>query len=102
MACAVSRQEAHQARNVICARERFVDPPGSSKRSTKWALHEKRAAQQGALLRVLTGIALMLLLLAPVSAADGQDGVFGRGDAVVTGFSGITPSNAPIPPGGNP
>ena len=102
MACAVSRQQADQARNVICPRERFVDPPGSSQRSLKLALHEKRAAYQGPLLRFLSSIALMLLLLSTANAADGQNGVLGRGDAVVTGFSGIKPAQAAIPPGGNP
>ena len=102
MACTLSLQATDQTRNDVRARERFVDPPGSRKRQVKLVHHEKRAAHQGALLRVLTGIALMLSLLAPASAAEEQNGVLGRGDAIVTGFSGIKPTNAPTPPGGNP
>ena len=44
----------------------------------------------------------MLCLAASFSQAYAQDSVLGRGDAVVTGFSGIKPSNVPLKPGTNP
>ena len=52
-----------------------------------------------ALWHCVASIALMLLLLIAAPPARAQDGVLGRGDAVVTGFSGIRPNNAPLPPG---
>src|SRR5215510_14886178 len=47
---------------------------------------------------------LMLLLGAvpPLSTAAKAQAVLSEGDAVVTGFSGIKPLDAPVPPGANP
>ncbi len=53
-------------------------------------------------LRLLAQAGLMLALMAPLSQARAQEPVLGRGDAVVTGFAGIKPADAPLKPGANP
>ena len=59
-------------------------------------------ARNSSLLRLIASAALMLSLIVPTSQGHAQDSVLGRGDAVVTGFSGIKPSNVPLKPGTNP
>ncbi len=56
----------------------------------------------GTFLSFLSTAILILFLVATVSRAHAQDSALHRGDAVVTGFSGIKPSNAPLPKGANP
>ncbi|MGF1621602.1 MAG: hypothetical protein ACFCUR_13430 [Rhodomicrobiaceae bacterium] len=58
----------------------------------------------GTLLSFLAATILMLFLIATISDARAQDqaNILNRGDAVVTGFSGIKPADAPLPPGANP
>jgi hypothetical protein len=52
--------------------------------------------------RACGGLVAASLVLGGASGARAQDAVLAPGDAVVTGFSGITPSNDPVPPGGSP
>ena len=53
--------------------------------------------------RAATGVLLACMALtAGMSNANAADAVLAAGDAVITGFSGIRPSGAPLPPGGNP
>ena len=52
--------------------------------------------------RIFAGAGLILSLIAPLPQAHAQENVLGRGDAVVTGFSGIKPSDVPLKPGANP
>jgi len=47
-------------------------------------------------------VGLLLALIASLAPASAEDGVLARGDAVVTGFSGIRPADAPLKPGANP
>jgi hypothetical protein len=66
------------------------------------ALSRERPLLIGALWRLLLGITALFLVIASFTGAHAQNGVLGRGDAVVTGFSGVKPADAPIPAGGNP
>ncbi|MGI9410400.1 MAG: hypothetical protein ACR2OV_10035 [Hyphomicrobiaceae bacterium] len=50
----------------------------------------------------MTGLLAVSLLFASLSEAYAQDGIIGPGDAVVTGFSGISPTGEPVPPAGSP
>jgi hypothetical protein len=79
----------------------FADPPGCNRKAAR-ASTQGSLLRQSALLRFLSGGVIAFGLLASGGPAQAQDGILGRGDAVVTGFSGIRPGDAPIPPGANP
>jgi hypothetical protein len=96
MSCAVENQK-NSSKPYSPRRERFADPPGACSRSSV-AFPITRFA----LFRLLAGIAALLLLAVNMPAAQAQNAVLGRGDAVVTGFSGIKPADVPVPPGANP
>ena len=52
--------------------------------------------------RAVVGLLSASFLAASVTSASAQDTTLGRGDSVVTGFSGIRPSETPLPPGADP
>ena len=52
--------------------------------------------------RVMLGLVSASVLAAGVATANAQETGLDRGDSVVTGFSGIRPSDKPLPPGANP
>ena len=52
--------------------------------------------------RIAMGLVSASFLAAGVTSASAQETTLGRGDSVVTGFSGIRPSDQPIPPGDDP
>lgn len=52
--------------------------------------------------RIMVGLVSASFLAAGVASASAQEAVLDRGDSVVTGFSGIRPSDKPLPPGANP
>lgn len=54
------------------------------------------------LLRLRWGLVLFAFLATGLSQAQAQDTGLARGDAVVTGFSGIKPLDVPVPPGADP
>lgn len=84
-------------------RERFADPPGRGAADQEPAvMGAKRLNQGAAVLRLFSSLAFILFLVIDFSQAQAQTAVLGRGDAVVTGFSGIKPADAPLPPGANP
>src|SRR5690606_21041553 len=66
--------------------------------------HEIRTGQQlqPFLFRLVSAILLFVFMFAAFAGAHAQDGVLEPGDAVVTGFSGIKPADADLPPGTNP
>ena len=78
--------------------DRNSGPPGPAAISPR--LQGAPQPRQG--LRMLACAGLMLALLSPVSQARAQDAVLARGDAIVTGFAGIKPADAPLKPGANP
>jgi hypothetical protein len=84
-------------------RERFADPPGWSAAGREAAVTGAKRLNQGAAgLWLLSSLAFILFLAIDFSPAQAQTAVFSRGDAVETGFSGIKPAEAPLPPGANP
>ncbi len=83
------------------AQNRPSRPPGRDPTSAAIAASPPPSRNKS-LLRRLANAGLMLCLAASFSQAYAQDSVLGRGDAVVTGFSGIKPSNVPLKPGANP
>ncbi len=89
-------------------RERFADPPGAPPLASRNARFAARPAAARlspprlAGLHILTFATLILFLIASFAPARAQNAVLGRGDAVVTGFSGIKPGEAPLAPGANP
>ena len=52
--------------------------------------------------RLRWGLVLFAFLATGLSQANAQDTQLARGDAVVTGFSGIKPLDVPVPAGANP
>ena len=52
--------------------------------------------------RIMLGLVSASVLAAGVASANAQETGLDRGDSVVTGFSGIRPSDKPLPPGANP
>lgn len=76
-------------------------PPGQGPASAEMA-DEPRPLFHHTFARMLASAGLMLSLIAPLSQAHAQESVLSRGDAVVTGFSGIKPSDVPLKPGANP
>jgi len=48
------------------------------------------------------GVVLFALLAAGVANANAQEAMLARGDAVVTGYSGVKPLDTPVPNGANP
>ncbi len=102
MSWAAKNQQKQPEPTHSLRRRRFTDPPGWRLPWSADCFHGMRPATNGALLHFLACMAALLLLLAGPAPANAQNAVLGRGDAVVTGFSGIRPADVTIPPGGNP
>jgi hypothetical protein len=102
MSWAAKNQQEQPEPVLSLRRERFADPPRLRRLRSGTCSLGKSPATSGALWRFLCGMAALLLLLAGPAPANAQNAVLGRGDAVVTGFSGIRPADVTIPPGGNP
>ena len=83
------------------AQNRPSRPPGRDPTSAVIAA-SPAPLRNRSLPRRLASAGLMLFLAAPLSQARAQDAVLSRGDAVVTGFSGVKPSSVPLKPGTNP
>jgi hypothetical protein len=82
--------------------ERHSRPPGAFCQSAISPNFPDVALIRAIFLHFLFAIAAAILLLAGSSGARAQDGIMMKGDAVVTGFSGIKPADAPLPEGASP
>ncbi len=81
---------------------RHSRPPGALCQSAISLNFPNFAQIRAIFLPFLFAIAAATLLLAGSTGAKAQDGIMMKGDAVVTGFSGIKPADAPLPPGASP
>ncbi|HKJ61376.1 MAG TPA: hypothetical protein VKA94_05205, partial [Hyphomicrobiales bacterium] len=81
---------------------RYSRAPGRSCQSAFSQALPGFASPSGAVLSILFAIVAAFSLLAGSSGAKAQNGVLMKGDAVVTGFSGIKPADAPLPEGASP
>jgi len=78
------------------------DPPGAGDRTVPPPGASRSFFLFGSLLSVFSTFILILFLIATMSDARAQDNILRQGDAVVTGFSGIRPADAPLPEGASP
>ncbi|MGI9477796.1 MAG: hypothetical protein ACR2PI_13930, partial [Hyphomicrobiaceae bacterium] len=58
--------------------------------------------EASAVSRLMVGLVSASVIAGGAASAGAQEAILDRGDSVVTGFSGIRPSEKPLPPGANP
>ena len=76
--------------------------PSTRRRRSRDNWRDGHMPEASAISRIMVGLMSASFLAAGVTSASAQQATLDRGDSVVTGFSGIRPSDKPLPPGANP